>query len=367
MQQPCKSQLNTTKQKGQSPPLFFWFLRTESSQPKIISLEATPRGSDTCRCKLCRLIRSPICSMSQIWTLLILTCLPTHLSCSSPLSLLFQLLLLCEGKNRAARSLCSDVCLTRGRMMLSPVHSILAGRRTSGSSSSSEAGRTWRRCKMEEAVARWMRHVSGCFHRTPHPLSPLLLFSLVLLSFTLPPPLLHLWAVAECLPPVSLSPSLHHRCSDYSAYSVRRPELLAPYVRPPLLFPFPCRLLLTLQVTKPLSSPLSPSPLLLSFLLSQLRFITPLSSPPSAPVSAPHSHTCAVFSHIHAHSHTLPLCLCASSCLLMHVACFACPPPISLSLSLSLSLSRSVPLFLSRCSLSLQHTLQCLCRQDHVF
>ena len=111
---------------------------------------------------------------------------------------------------------------------------------------------------------------------------------------------------------------------------------------PPLLLLFPCRLLLTLQVTKPLSSPFSPSPLLLSLLPSQQRFITPLSSPPSAPVDAPHSHTCAVFSHIHAHSHTLPLCLCASGCLLMHVACFACPPPISLSLFLSFSLSFSL-------------------------
>lgn len=30
----------------------------------------------------------------------------------------------------------------------------------------------WRRCKMEEAVARWIHHVSGCFRRPPHPFVP---------------------------------------------------------------------------------------------------------------------------------------------------------------------------------------------------
>lgn len=71
--------------------------------------------------------------------------------------------------------------------------------------SSSKGRKRWRRCKMEEAVARWMRHVLGSFH-------PLFLSSSsplwYLLSFTLPPLLLLLRAVAERLPLVSLSPSL---------------------------------------------------------------------------------------------------------------------------------------------------------------
>lgn len=72
---------------------------------------------------------------------------------------------------------------------------------------------------MEEAVARWMRHVSGCFRRAPH---PFFLFSSplwYLLSFTLLPLLLR--AVAERLPLVSPSPSLFLNLSNYSAYSVQ--------------------------------------------------------------------------------------------------------------------------------------------------
>lgn len=57
--------------------------------------------------------------------------------------------------------------------MLSPVRSILAGCAMSSSGGGGGGGgrRTWRRCKMEEAVARWMRHVVelGCFRRAPHP------------------------------------------------------------------------------------------------------------------------------------------------------------------------------------------------------
>ena len=295
--------------------------------------------------------------MTQLLAFLILTCLPAHLSRSSPFSLLFQLLsLLCEGKNRAARSLCSGVCLTRGRMMLSPVHLILAGRRTS-SSGSSEAGRTWRRCKMEEAAARWMRHVSGCFHRTPHPSFPLLLFTLVPLSFTLPPPLLHLWAVAERLPPVSLSPSLHHRCSDYSAYSVPRPKLLALYVSPP---------------SPPFSLSSAPNPSgnktsLFSFLSLSSAVISP---PVSAAVHyssffssvcssrcASQSHMRSVFTHTCTLTHSPSLSLCLW---LPPYACglFCLPTPhqslsLSLFLSLFLSLAQSLSfslIALSRCS-----------------
>lgn len=79
-----------------------------------------------------------------------------------PFLLSTLLMLLCEDK--PVSLFCSGGHLT-GEKMLSLVHSPLTGWTTR----SSEGGERWRGCKMEEAVARWMRHVSGCFHRALHP------------------------------------------------------------------------------------------------------------------------------------------------------------------------------------------------------
>lgn len=109
-------------------------------------------------------------------------------------------------------------CLTT-EMMLSPLHSIVAERTTGSSSSGGGGGRgTWRRCKMEEAVVRWLCHVSGCFLQAFHPsfLSPP-----VRLSFSASALFLLLRAVGEGLSLVSLSPTSSSNLSVHSAYSLQ--------------------------------------------------------------------------------------------------------------------------------------------------
>lgn len=247
-----------------------------------------------------------------------------------------------------ARSLCSGVCLACGTMR-SHVHSSLAAWTTS----SSGGRRTWSGCKMEEALARRMRHV--WYRWAQHPSSPCRLSPLLPLSFTLSPEAPFRRAVAERLLQVSLSPSLSlAKPPDCSACPVQRPELrrrvplhVRPYVSSSFSSPSPGPQVKTVVA-------LFPSPPLLSDLPSQLPFITSFSSPaPFAPVSAPHSHTCAVFSHIHAHSHThahTPLSV--SSSLLVDVACFLPEHP-----HLFFSLTHSRPLSLSHLlSLAAAHT-----------
>lgn len=89
--------------------------------------------------------------------------------------------------------------------MLSAVHSSLAGGRE-----------TWRRCKMEEAVTRWMRHVSGGrVRRAPHPSSlssspPLAPFVLHSASLTPSPP--------SCASPSRLSRSIPLPLKSFSVF-----------------------------------------------------------------------------------------------------------------------------------------------------
>lgn len=142
---------------------------------------------------------------------LILTCLPAHFPRSS-CSPLMSSMLLCEDKPSRSVSLFLG-CLTT-EMMLSPLPLILAGRTTRSSIGGSGGMGTWRRCKMEEAVVRWICHVSGCFLQAFH-LS--FLSSLIPLSFSVPALFLLLRAVGKGLSLVSLSPPSSSNLSVYSA------------------------------------------------------------------------------------------------------------------------------------------------------
>lgn len=93
-----------------------------------------------------------------------------------------------------------------------------------------------------------------------------------------------------------------------------------------------------------------------SAVIPQLPFITAPSPPPSAPLSAPHSHTCAVFSPIH----TLSLLCFWFSLWCVWLTSPACSPP------LSIAHTDHISFFFFSLSRSLQHSLQCLCRRDHV-
>lgn len=197
---------------------------------------------------------------------------------------------------------------------------------------------------MEEAVTRWMRHVSGCVCQAPHP------------SFLSSPPL-------RCL-----CPSLFQSCSFSSELSlsvsplslflhpstsqiiqlIRWPEFLCcgSLSQLPLLFlPLESPGLQVKNLSPPsflllccyLSSCLCCRSLLLFLLLRLLQ---------SVHLTATHAQCF----HTHMHTYTLSLSvsvpLAASLC--MWLVLLAHPP--SPSLARSLSLWRSLPLRLSRCS-----------------
>lgn len=191
----------------------------------------------------------------------------------------------------------------------------------------------------------------AAFVRAPHPSSLSSPPLLAPLSFTLRARLLLLRRAVR-LPLVPRAPSLH--LSNRSAYSVTCASALLVL----------CVCVSSSSFLPSLASGLQVKPLLLLLSLSSAVISPPASaavhyssfsfSVCSSQCASPVTH--AQCFHTRMHTHTL--CLSVSGSLLMHVACFACPPPISLTLSFSLSHTHtpSLSLSLSLLSLPAAHT-----------